>query len=112
MPTNPQRYGTKNLTANLPVDYLAELGKAAFARFDGCRTKLVVSALELWAATHDPALAVRLKEIRRQFYGAAMVLVFCGTFLADDHHSLRAAARARRGREECLYGQLQPEAAA
>jgi hypothetical protein len=94
MPTNSQRNGTRNLTANLPEDYLGELGKEAFSRFNNCRSRLVVTALEFWAAAHDPALALRLKEIRRKFYGAALLAVFMGTLFA--HDSLRRAARVRR----------------
>src|SRR5690349_16458757 len=68
MPTNAQRFGTRNLTANLPVDYIMELGKAAFARFDGNRTRLVAQFIEDGAAKHDPQLAERLRSIRKEFY--------------------------------------------
>jgi hypothetical protein len=104
MPTNAQRYGTRNLTANLPEDYIGELGKKAFVQFKGCRTKLVISALEFWAAAHDPALAARLKEIRRRFYGTMLLLIFCATLFS--HDVLRRPAR--RGRETELVSATEP----
>lgn len=102
MATNAQRSGTRNLTVNLPVEYIAELGRAAFKKFDSRRSALVTDLIERGAAAHDPALAVRLKEIRRQFYGVALVLIFCGTLFG--HQELRRPGRIfrRDGEAQCL----------
>jgi hypothetical protein len=94
MATNAQRHGTRNLPVNLPEEYLRELGRAAFEGFDNCRSRLVVAFIEAGAAQHDPALAERLREIRRKFYGAALLALFCGTLFA--HGNLVRTARRQR----------------
>jgi hypothetical protein len=99
MATNAQRYGTRNLTANLPIDYITELGRKALAQFNGNRSRLVAEFIEAGAEKRDPELARRLKAIRRQFYGsAALLIIFCGTLLS--HDVLRRAPRRARTEQE------------
>jgi hypothetical protein len=104
MATNAQRHGTRNLPVNLPEEYLRELGRAAFERFDNCRSKLVVTFIEAGAAQHDPALAARLREIRLQFYGVRaaratiLLAIFCATMFA--HSDLLRSGRRHQRQDE------------
>jgi len=95
MATNSQRYGTRNLTANLPIEYITELGRKALAQFNGNRSRLVAEFIEAGAEKRDPALAQRLRTIRRQFYGsAALLILFCATLFS--HDTLRRPVRRPR----------------
>ena len=89
MPTNPQRYGTMNMPLNLPKDYIAKLGKASFARMERSRTAFAIKLMELGAAVVDPALAKDVREIRRQFYATAMLVIV--TLSMGSHDCLRRA---------------------
>lgn len=78
MATNPVGVGSVNFPINLPVDEKAALGRAAFDA--GCRSvgeylrKLILKGAEV----ENPELAARLREVRRQYYGAAFIFLFVG----------------------------------
>ena len=102
MATNAQRYGTRNLTANLPIEYITELGRKAMAQFNGNRSRLVAEFIEAGAEKRDPELSMRLKAIRRQFYGsAALLILFCATLLSHDV--------ARRASRRCRESEIQTQ---
>lgn len=115
--TNPIGTGTRNLSINAPVDWTALLGRVA--------TRAGVSVgefgrrmVERGLEAEDPAAAARLREIRKQYYGAAFLFIFSVSLVAtwiehDGTPQARACRRCprRAGRfEECIT--IEPEAEA
>ncbi len=99
--TNGIGTGTANLAVNAPVDWRAELGRAAFAAgvsMGEFMRRLLIRGAE----QHNPELAARLREIRRRYYGATLATVFVlglfGCWASNDDQTIKR--RVRRPREE------------
>lgn len=103
--TNAIGTGTANLAINIPVDERAALGRAAVA----AGAKSVGEYLRgLWLAgakAENPELAKEISQVRRQYYGAALMALFmCALVMGGSPE--RAMRRApRRGRNETEYFQ-------
>lgn len=81
MPTNAIGTGTANFNINIPLGEREILGRAAYAAAsksvgDFIR-RLVLRGLEL----ENPEAAQRVREIRKQYYGAAMLLVLSAALI-------------------------------
>ncbi len=93
--TNPIGTGTKNLSANVPIDEWAELH--ALARKMGCGIGAAIKDL-IFKGTEatDPEAARRIKAARRQYYGAAILGLFLGLIAIGNQHEPRRVCRVRR----------------
>ena len=95
--TNPIGTGTCNLTLNIPVDERAVLGKLAFQA--GAKSvgdflrSLVLRGLENQNAT----AARQVREIRRRYYGGALLVLFVAALACGGSQEMRrASSRVRR----------------
>ena len=99
--TNPIGTGTCNVTFNIPTDERAVLGKLAFQAgaksFSGFLRSLVLRGLE----NQNAAAAREVREIRRRYYGGAMLVLFVAGLLCGGIGELRrASSRVRRVEEQ------------
>jgi hypothetical protein len=94
--------GTVNLSVNLPTDERAILGRLAFVRGESIGQfvrKLLLNGLAMESLTE----AERVIEIRRQYYGSALLVIFCGALLCGGANEFRRAkTRVEEVREEVL----------
>lgn len=92
--------GTVNLSINVPKDERSVLGQAAFAAgqsLNGYVKRLIARGLE----AESPATAEKLREVRRQYYGVTLLIVFCGALLCGEAQELRRTrTRVEEAREE------------
>lgn len=102
MPTKAIGTGTRNAAFNAPKEWLELLGQLA-----GCGNvgKFVREKVEAGIERENPEAARKLREIRRQYYGAGLVVLFIGgiiaSLLAHDELNLRRCSRSgRRTRTE------------
>lgn len=94
--TNAIGTGTRNLSVNVPTTEWELIGRAAGpGRLGDFLRRLIIAGAE----KQDPALAQKLKEVRRQYYGVAMLLIVVGLVASGDD-LLRAARKASRRRNE------------
>lgn len=92
---------TETISFNVPREEGRFWRKLAFdatnrgeARSRGDLQKnLLMAGLEKFS----PERAGQLREIRRRYYGAALLLIFCATIFG--HENLRVARRPVRGRD-------------
>lgn len=89
--THPIGTSTCNITINVPKDERDILGRAAFAAGsksvgDFLRV-LILAGLE----TKDHASAERLRQVRREYYGTVMLVIFCGALMCGERFELRRA---------------------
>jgi hypothetical protein len=90
--THPIGYGTRNLSANIPTD-----------EWEAYRREASAAGLGLGAWVRDTMLAglraknertaAEVREIRRRYYGAALLLVFIAFIAFDQGNELRRARR-------------------
>lgn len=102
--TNAIGTGTVNIAINVPRGERDLLGRAAL--LSGCRSvgdyirRAVLKGIEL----DCPATAQQLRQIRRQYYGAALLGVFLAGLIASivlgEQQDLRRARRGTRRVEE------------
>lgn len=103
MRSNPIGTGTRNLRFNAPVDWALDVGRAAAAAGlslgEWLRRKVEVAE-----AVENPERAARLRQIRRQYYGAALAVIFSAGMVAawfsHDEMTLRRCRRARARTEQ------------
>lgn len=95
--TNAIGSGTVNIAVNVPRDERDLLGQIAFR--SGARSvgaflrRCVAEQLE----REDPASAARLRQIRRQYYGAAFCFIaFAVGLICNERQDYRARIRGRR----------------
>jgi hypothetical protein len=97
--TNAIGTGTVNLSLNLPVDERAELGRAAVRAGFASVGAFVRSLLLKGAETQDAELATQIKEVRRRYYGAAFLVLFCASlalsWVSGDQMQMRRAQGQR-----------------
>lgn len=111
--TNAIGTGTTNLSVNAPVDWRAELGRAASGA-GVSMGEFMRRIIERGAQGECPKLAARLRAVREQYYGAALLVLFMGItvnswFDEDDTEIRRARGQqvrvvrsVRRSREEVV----------
>lgn len=89
--TNPIGSGTANVSINAPAEWALELGRLACASGQS-RGKFVRSLVERGLEATDPARAQKLRQIRRQYYGAALLVIFSlGLFATHFPMAMREA---------------------
>ena len=90
--------GTVNISINVPIDERAVLENAAVRKgmFTGAFVKKLIL---LGLAVDDPASAEKLREARRKYYGATMLLILGFALLSGQSLEMRRAARRTRVEE-------------
>ena len=108
MPTSPIPTWSANLAVNIPKDERALLGRLAARLGKRSVGELVRGYIAQGVEKDDAKSAADLRQIRRQYYGAALLFVFGLGFAVSlaDHHGFERACRRvpRRGGwafEEC-----------
>lgn len=97
--TNSIGTGTRNISLNVPTDERALLGRVAFRTGANSVGAFIRRCVAEQLEREDPASAAELRQIRRQYYGAAVCLVaFVVGLLCQEHQDMRAR-RGRRGNE-------------
>lgn len=92
--TNDIGTGTTNLSVNAPMDWASEIRRAAFlAKLS--YGEFMRRLCERGAEVENPELAARLKEVRRQYYGSALVILFVGVLVSSWFGGGEVFARAR-----------------
>lgn len=118
--TNPIGSGTSNLSVNAPVDWVRELGRAAHragVSLGEFSRRVIESGIE----RHDQEAAARLRNIRRQYYGGALLILFTTsmvlTWFTHDEQLARRftrnnrSSRSARRMEQFIETEVEEEAA-
>jgi hypothetical protein len=98
MSTNAIGTGTCNISINLPVDERSILGRLAFRMGFRSVGELNRHLIEAGLEKVDPQAAQEVKEIRRRYYGAAMLGAFLLAVVWGHDEARRPSSRVRTGR--------------
>lgn len=102
--TNPLGTGTCNLSVNVPTDERQVIGQLAFRlgfkSVGDFMRHLVLSGLE----REDTQSAQTVREIRRRYYGAAMLVLFLSAIVLghSDFRRCRTRTRIEHREEETI----------
>ena len=93
---------TCNLSINIPKGERDVLGRMAFLRGESVG-QFVRKLLLCGLAVESLPAAERVIEIRRQYYGATLLFIFCAALLSGEARDLRRTrTRVEEIREECV----------
>lgn len=92
--TKPIPAWSANLSVNMPKDERLLLGRLAMQRGAKSVGEFVKKLLLLGMEREDQQSAAQLREIRRRYYGAALILIF-GLTLCNHEVMRRPARRVR-----------------